>query len=333
MNYSLKYDFDAERNCGVICFNDKKVIMDFSDLFNIINFDKNFIYYTEDKLYPYYLRHNSKISYLEHIFKYDDSNIKYVFKNNDPFDLRRQNINIYHEFHDNIVSKYNVVKYTMGHYTENGKDAYVIKNPLWFITEGDKQFILMYCEKNTIVKLCQKSLDKIIEHEATKNENKKITFFIYSNGYVGSSINLSIHQIITGCYGNGRGTKTVSVDHIDRDPLNNSWENLRIATRKEQEQNSKGIMTGTKRARKTSAKPLPEGITHDMMHKYVVFYEDYADKEKTRLRQYFKIETHPKLDKIWIGNKSTKIPILEKLHQINKIVDDLENDIYPVKTN
>lgn len=39
---------------------------------------------------------------------------------------------------------------------------------------------------------------------------------------------LHIHQIITGCYGNGKGTKTISVDHIDQDPLNNTWENLRI---------------------------------------------------------------------------------------------------------
>jgi hypothetical protein len=185
--------------------------------------------------------------------------------------------------------------------------------------------------KNSIIKLCEKSLDKIVEFENTKNDGKKITFFKHSNGYICSSINLFIHQIITGCYGNGQGTKNISVDHIDRNPLNNTWENLRIATREEQEQNSKGIMDGTKRARKTSAKPLPDGVTHDMMRKYVVFYEDYADKEKKRLRQYFKIEKHPKLDKIWIGCKSNTVSILEKLNQINKIVDDLEKDIYPVK--
>jgi hypothetical protein len=79
MNYKLKYEFDEFNNCGAICFNDKRVIIDLNDLFSIINFNKNFIYYTEDKLYPYYLRHNQKISYLEHIFKYDDSNIKYNF--------------------------------------------------------------------------------------------------------------------------------------------------------------------------------------------------------------------------------------------------------------
>jgi hypothetical protein len=333
MNYNLKYDFDASKNCGVIFFNDKKVIMDFNDLFSIINFDKNFIHYSEDKLYPYYLRHNQKITYLEHIFKYDCSNIKYKFKNNNQFDLRRENIEIYHEYHNNIISNYNVINYNFGHYTETGKDAYVIKNPMWFISEGDKEYILMYCEKNTIIKLCKKSMDKIVEYENNQNEGKKITFFKHSNGYISSSVNLYIHQIITGCYGNGQGTKNVSVDHIDRNPLNNTWDNLRIATREEQEQNSKGIAKGTKRARKTSARPLPEGITQDMMNKYVVYYHEYIDKEKTKSREFFKIETHPKLDKIWIGTKSNKISIQEKLQQINKIVDDLENNIYPSKTS
>jgi len=331
MNYNLKYNFDDKNNCGVICFNDKKVIMDFNDLFSIINFEKNFIYYTEDKLYPYYLRHNQKISYLEYIFKYDECNIKYEFKNKNLYDLRRQNITIYHEYHTQIVNNYNVINYTLGHYTEIGKDAYVMKNPLWYITENNTEYILMYCEKDTVVKLCQKSYNKIIEYENSKNEGKKITFFKHSSGYICSTINLFIHQIITECYGNGQGTTNISVDHIDRNKLNNCYDNLRVATFEEQHSNCKGIIQGTKRARKTSAKPLPQGITQDMMKKYVVFYEDYADKEKKRLRQYFKIEKHPKLDKILIGTKSNDISIQEKLNQINKIVNDLENDIYPTK--
>ena len=62
-----------------------------------------------------------------------------------------------------------------------------------------------------------------------------------------------------------------------------------------------------------------------MMQKYVVYYQDYADKEKKRLRQYFKIEKHPKLNKIWIGCKSNSISIQDKLAQVNKIINDLEN--------
>ena len=329
MNYKLSYDFDKELNCGIISFNNNRVLMDFSDLFSIINFEKNFIYYNpEEKKYPYYLRHNQKITYLEHIFKYDSLNIEYKFKNNNSFDLRRENITIYHNYHKHIADKNEIVEFTLGHYIEIGKDAYVIKNPMWKIKENSNQYWLMYCETNTIIKLCCKSYQKILDYE-NNNYGKKITFFCHQNGYICSSSGLFIHQIITGCYGNGKGTKNISVDHIDQNPLNNSLENLRIATREEQEQNSKGIKQGTKRERKSSAKPLPDGITQNMMKKYVVYYEDYADKEKKRLRKYFKIEKHPKLNKIFIGCKSNNISIQDKLAQVNKIIDDLENDIYP----
>ena len=334
MNYKLSYDFQPHLNCGIIRFNDNYVLIDFSDLFSIINFEKNFIYYNpEEKMYPYYLRHNQKISYLEHMFKYDSLNIEYIFKNNNSFDLRRENITIYHNYHKHIADKNEILEFTLGHYIEIGKDAYVIKNPMWKIKENFKEYWLMYCETNTIIKLCSESYQKILDYEHNSNDGKKLTFYKCSNGYIQTHIDthkiLYIHQIITGCYGNGKGTKNISVDHIDQNPLNNTFENLRIATREEQEQNSKGIKYGTKRERKHNAKNLPEGITHDMMRKYVVYYKDYADKEKKRLREYFKIEKHPKLAKIWIGCKSNGLSIQDKLTQVNKIIDDLENDIYP----
>lgn len=332
MNYKLVYDFDAQLNCGIIRFDEKFVLMDFKDLFSIINFDRNFIYFNAtDKDYPFYLKHHQKITYLEYLFKYDPINIEYVFKNNNKFDLRRENTIIYHNFHKTIANKYDIIEFKLGHYINTGTDAYVMKNPMWKIMENNKEYWLMYCEKDTIIKLCQKSLDKILEHENTKNEGNKLTFFKLQNGYIMASNNLYIHQIITGCYGNGKGTKNISVDHIDQDPLNNTWENLRIATRDEQEQNSKGIKPGTKRERKHSAKQLPEGITQNMLRKYVVYYKDYADKEKKRLREYFKIEKHPKLNKIWIGTKANNVSIQEKLLQANKVVDDLDNNIYPEK--
>ena len=70
-----------------------------------------------------------------------------------------------------------------------------------------------------------------------------------TNGYIQTHITYTlgeqkgyyIHQIITNCYGNGKGTKNISVDHIDRNPLNNTSENFRIATQYEQQTNTKGI--------------------------------------------------------------------------------------------
>jgi hypothetical protein len=332
MNYTLKYDFDYIKNCGIIYFNEKLVLMDISDLFSIINFDKNFIhYYPNEKPYPYYLRHNQKISYLEFIFKYDNSNINYEFINGNIFDLRRENIIIRHMKHNEIISKYNVINCILGHYNDVGKDAYIMKNPIWRVKENDKEYLLMYCEKDAICKMCPDSYEKIIDYENNKNEGKKITWFKLQNGYIMGQNDLYIHQIITGCYGNGKGTKNISVDHINQNPLDNNLENLRISTRKEQEQNSKGIKSGTKRERKTSAKPLPDGITQNMMKKYVVYYHEWLNQEKTKSREFFKIEKHPKLDKIYIGTKSNQVSIQEKLIQINKIIDNLEKDIYPNK--
>ena len=78
-----------------------------------------------------------------------------------------------------------------------------------------------------------------------------------------------------------------------------------------------------KRARKCTAKTLPNGLTQDMMKKYVVYYHEYLNTEKTRSREFFKIEKHPKLEKIWIGTKSNKISLKDKLDQVNKYVEDL----------
>ena len=68
-----------------------------------------------------------------------------------------------------------------------------------------------------------------------------------SNGYISCHLNIHIHQVITGCMGNGKGTNTISVDHLDRNPLNNCFDNLRIATREEQQKTWKNQTTKTQK--------------------------------------------------------------------------------------
>ena len=91
---------------------------------------------------------------------------------------------------------------------------------------------------------------------------------------------------------------------------------------------------GYKRERKRNAQALPPGLTHEMMKKYVVYYrETFEQNGKTKMREYFKVEGHPKLMKIsakpWISTKSGKIYLADKLCDANQVVTDLENNIYP----
>ena len=89
---------------------------------------------------------------------------------------------------------------------------------------------------------------------------------------------------------------------------------------------------GTKRDRKYNARALTEGISQDMMKKYVVYYHEWLNKEHTRSREFFKVEKHPKLEKPWMTSKSEKVSLLQKLEAANKVVSDLEKGIFPEDT-
>ena len=213
--------------------NTKKIyIIDFEQFNKINNFDKRFILKDLDDYPSYYYnyKNHNLINFLFNM-KYEDIYIN--FKNNNKYDLRRENIEYYHNYHKNIIKKYPHAIYNEGHYSNLGKDAYTMKNPYWEIENNNSNKIyLMYCETDTLIKVDSISLEKILEFEK-KNNCKKLTFYKHSNGYIlSSNKNLFIHQIITGCYGNGKGTSNISVDHIDQDPLNNCFDNLRIADRK-----------------------------------------------------------------------------------------------------
>jgi hypothetical protein len=329
-----EYSTNTEFNCGEIKYNGKTYLVDNADMCRIVNSKRTFVFISDED-YPSYSYNYRRITYLDFIFSVNGEYVYFVFINENKNDLRRINVKIYHHAHKTIIKNYNIIEYQEGHYQTLGQDANIMKNPIWKILENEKEYVLMYCEKDTICKLCAISYQKIIDYEIFENNGKKLTWYKHRNGYIITHLTneklLYIHQIIMDCYGNGKGTKLISVDHIDQDPLNNSYENLRLATRKEQEENSKGIKNGTKRERKSSAISLPEGLTQQMMKKYVVYYHEWLDKEKTKYREFFKVEKHPKLDKVWITTKSGKVSLLDKLNQANKVVEDLENNIYPVK--
>lgn len=322
------FKFDNTLNAFQVHFNKTIFIIDVHNLEKILNISFKWKY-NDTSFYPYYDYNYKKNNILEVLYNFKNNDIYYDFINNNPYDLRESNVLIYHNYNKNIREEYDVINYIQGHYTSTGREAFLMKNPIWKVKNTYNYEYLMYCEKNTIVKLCEKSYQKIIEFEKESNNNNKIIFYKNSNGYICGNNKLFIHQIIMDCYGNGKGTNTISVDHIDRDPLNNKMENLRLATHKEQQENSRGVMKDSKRARKSNAKPLPDGITQDMLKKYVTYNKECYNKEKQLYREFFRVERHPKMTKSWVTTKSGKILIMDKLKLANEVVDNLEKDIFP----
>jgi hypothetical protein len=84
-----------------------------------------------------------------------------------------------------------------------------------------------------------------------------------------------------------------------------------------------------KRERKRTAQSLPPGLEQSMMKKYVVYYREtvYLKNGKSQPREYFKVESHPRLTKAWVSSKSTKVSLLEKLAEANQFVSNLADAV------
>jgi hypothetical protein len=110
-----------------------------------------------------------------------------------------------------IRDKYKTAKidFIRGHIKTIGRTSNQEKNPLWKIqNENGTTIIVMYCEVDTLCILCPTSYQKILDYEKTNNKGNKITWYKMSNGYISCRLNIHMHQVITGCMGNGKGTKT-----------------------------------------------------------------------------------------------------------------------------
>lgn len=218
---------------------------------------------------------------------------------------------------ETIIGRYS------GHRKTFGRDANVEKNPIF---QTDKGNLYIGCAGNNYVLVDEETLMRIGELEEMYKTN--LTWFVMTNGYVATHITgvtLYLHQLLTGFYGNGKGIMTGSIDHIDRNKLNNRLSNLRIATKEEQHSNAKGIIPGTKRNRKCNAALFPPGLTEEMIPPYVIYYPDrYMTNEGFKFREFFCINNHPNQHKPLYTSKSNKVSILEKLEEAKRIVAELD---------
>ena len=323
------YDVDKTFNKCKIIYGDREYILSNELFCRILNFERCFRIHNINDDYPSYKINNKYIDFLEFAYGFKTENYNFNFINGNKYDIRYDNIIIENKYFKELLKKFNVIEHIYnGTIVKEGRYSGQYKNPICkILNEKNEEEYLMLCNRNIICILCPHSYEKIKEFEKKNNYETPIIWSYKESGYILGNNSLYIHQVITDYFGNGKGTKELSIDHIDQNPLNNCFNNLRIVDRKTQEQNSKGIKENTKRERKNNAKPLPEGLTQEMMKKYVVYYNECYNKEKNLYREFFKIEKHPKLNKPYIGSKSNTISLKDKLNIVNKIVDDLDNNI------
>lgn len=285
--------------------NDIKYIIDDKQALILKNENEVWFYSNHFAEHFYYINTNEKQLLSKLIINNKQNLEHYIFKNKNKYDYRQKNIDFVDDNISNIKLDYDeIIEYINGH-----KYGTVEKNPMWKVKNDGEIFYVMFCGvsstgQNIFTKLCETSLQKIKDFEY--KIHKKLTFHNMANGYIGTHVSdkyFCIHQIIMNHYGNGRGTMITSIDHINRDPLDNRYNNLKIATRKEQETNK--TRTGRIRSK------MPEGFIEENFPKYVEYCTEKLPSGL--MRESFRIsKTGTPLEKHWYTSKSVKISIKDK---------------------
>ena len=261
---------------------------------NIIN-----ILYPKNKI--------NTISYIKDNTDFRLSNLILNNSNNNIYELNMDNITILEK-----GEPYQII---------GGKFSKEYRNMYWYVKDNNNNsYYIMNCvdSNNNInyFKFSKESLSKVLHIG-----NRRNVWYIGNNGYVATTYKENnirkqkyLHQYIAeeNIENKYNNEKNISIDHINRNKLDNRIENLRYASQTIQNLNQ------NKRKRQSSAKyNLPDFIKE--LPKYI----EYRKETK---REYFVINKHhPSIDKDIKSTTSNKISLKDKYTQILKIYDNIDN--------
>jgi hypothetical protein len=200
-----------------------------------------------------------------------------------------------------------------GHMQKLGKNAGEFFNPYVLVKSSlendiENEFYAIFSNPDKIFYISKEFIQKI----------KNKTCFYCSNGYMALKDNnkqIYLHQLIMENIEKNDNEKELSIDHINRDKLDNRIKNLRYTTQSIQNENR------GKKNRNKNARPLPEELKNYPLPKYVEY--SYEELKNGNYRDFILLN-HPSLEKRKASSKSMNISIVDKYNQIINFMKELD---------
>ncbi len=209
----------------------------------------------------------------------------------------------------------------LGHYSGETRNMY------WKVKDKktkETYYIMNVMGENKnelFTKISLEDIDKVLNFKDIRP-----CWFLIHNGYVSTTIKRKhtyLHQLIMDVHDKDLSDMKETVDHINNNKLDNRKENLRLVDMSIQNANR------PKAERRKDACNLPEGLVQKDLPKYVSYRKEILDKETGKTREFFVVDSHPKLESPWETTKSNKVDIHKKLELAKLKLQELEGKINP----
>lgn len=309
-------EYDENDNCYII---NGKIKIDPKFLIKI-NKKRNFnnLIKLEDNMW--YYKNQTLIEILFDISDYK----KIKFINNNTDDYRFNNIEITFNNKFNKPQNVEILEEGTPKIIVEGKCSGQHRNMYWKVKDNENnKYYIMHIYQNFYSKISINDINKIL------NLNNIRPTWGISNDYIKTNIKIGdqhkviyLYQYIMDVHFEDNSSMKKTVDHINRDKMDNRRENLRFANMSEQNSNR------DKQKRQKNARELPNDIKQTDLPIHVCYNKRCYDTENNSWREFFTIDKrHPKLDKPWASSKSSNVSIKEKLDQVKLKLKHLNGEI------